>query len=615
MHDDPTVRAARAPIEVDGCDTISKLFKERCERYGARVAHREKALGIWQSYSWSNYYDEARKIGLGLAELGFQRGNTVSVLSEDRREWLYCDMGVVAMGGITNGIYTTDSAKQLAYLIGDSDSRFLFVENDEQLDKYLEVKDEMPTLDKVIVFDRDGLRDFSDPDIMFYDELLASGEQALQRDPGRFESELSLAQPEDVLMLIYTSGTTGPPKGAMITHRNMLYQISAGLDLLDTYDTDEQLCFLPLCHVYERLVSVHFQLGAGSTVNFAESVETVFENMQEVSPHYFAAVPRLWEKIYSQVQIRRTEATPLGRWFFDQAISTGLKKVELEEEEKTVPFALNLKHKVLDWFVLRNIRNMLGMDRMRRGNSGAAPISPELLRWYFALGVPLIEGYGATETSGVATANTVEDNAVGTVGKPMAGSEVRISDDGEILVRGPNIFKGYWKMPDKTSETIDESGWLHTGDVGRIGNDGRLTITGRIKDIIITAGGKNITPAEIESQLKFSPYVSDAVVIGDARKYLTCLIMIDQENVEKFAQDRQVPFNDFASLCAAPPVVELIEGEVASVNKAFARVEQIKDFRLIDVLLTAEDDELTPTMKLKRSFVESKHAELIDSMY
>ena len=258
---------------------------------------------------------------------------------------------------------------------------------------------------------------------------------------------------------------------------------------------------------------------------------------------------------------------------------------------------------------------MLGMDRMRRGNSGAAPISPELLRWYFALGVPLIEGYGATETSGVATANTVEDNAVGTVGKPMAGSEVRISDDGEILVRGPNIFKGYWKMPDKTSETIDESGWLHTGDVGRIGNDGRLTITGRIKDIIITAGGKNITPAEIESQLKFSPYVSDAVVIGDARKYLTCLIMIDQENVEKFAQDRQVPFNDFASLCAAPPVVELIEGEVASVNKAFARVEQIKDFRLIDVLLTAEDDELTPTMKLKRSFVESKHAELIDSMY
>ena len=255
------------------------------------------------------------------------------------------------------------------------------------------------------------------------------------------------------------------------------------------------------------------------------------------------------------------------------------------------------------------------MDRMHRGGSGAAPISPELLRWFSAIGVPLLEGYGATETAGIATINTHEDNTVGTVGKPMPGSEIRIDDNGEILVRGPNVFKGYWNQPEKTAETIDSENWLHTGDIGNLSDRGALTITGRLKDIIITAGGKNITPAEIESRLKFSPYISDAVVVGDRRKYLTCLIMIDQENVEKYAQDHQVPFADFASLCAAEPVNELIRAEIDSVNREFARVEQIKDFRLIDVLLTAEDEELTPTMKLKRSFVETRHAPLIEAMY
>ena len=607
--------SAEQDILLDGCDTVAGLFRDRCRKYGDRVAHREKDFGIWQSYSWADYFRHAQFIGLVLAELGMERGDRVSILSEDRKEWLYCDMGIVGMGGITNGIYTTDSAVQLSYLINDSGSRFLFVENDEQLDKYLEMREDMIGLDKVIVFDRDGLRDFRDPNVMFYDDLLARGAQLQSAHPERFNEGIDRARPSDVLMLIYTSGTTGPAKGAMITHRNMLYQISAGLDFLDVYETDEQLCFLPLCHVYERLISVHFQLGAGSTVNFAESVETIFENMQEVSPHYFAAVPRLWEKIYSQVQIRRAEATPLGRWFLDRAISVGLTCVHLEESSKPIPAGLKLRRSVLDWLVFRNLRNMLGMDRMRRGNSGAAPVSPELLRWFFALGVPLIEGYGATETCGVATANTERDNNIGTVGKPMKGSEVRIGSDGEILVRGPNVFLGYWNMPDKTAETIDGDGWLHTGDVGRIGNDHRLTITGRIKDIIITMGGKNISPAEIESQLKFSPYVSDAVVIGDARRYLTCLIMIDQENVEKFAQDNQVPFNDFASLCSADAVRTLIGEQVAAANKLFARVEQIKDFRLIDVLLTPEDDELTPTMKLKRSFVERNHATLIDSMY
>jgi len=608
--------AADEPVTTSGCDTLSRLFRQRCQAYGERVAHREKDLGIWKSFTWTDYYDNARWIGLGLISLGLKRGQPVSILSEDRKEWLYCDMGIIAVGGITNGVYTTDSAQQLAYLVNDSGSPFLFIENDEQLDKFLEARDEMTQLQKAIVLDRDGLRDFADEQVMFYDELIELGKALEKQEPNRFEDEIDLSKAEDTALLIYTSGTTGPPKGAMISHRNAMYQVTAAMDLLESKPDDEQLCFLPLCHIYERILSVFAQLSLGVTVNFTESVETISENMQEVSPHTFSAVPRFWEKVYSTLQIMRAEATPMGRWSMDQAIACGMKVVSYTEQGKSVPPLLAMRYKFWDKTVLSNMRSLVGMDRMRRGGSGAAPISPELLRWFWALGVPVLEGYGATETSGAATLNTLNRYRLGTVGYALPGSIVKIDEQsGEILIRGPNVFKGYWNMPEKTAETIDADGWLHTGDVGTIDDDGMMTVTGRIKDIIITAGGKNITPAELESRLKFSPYISDAVVIGDKRKYLTCLIMIDQENVEKFAQSNQVPFSDFASLCAAQPVRDLIDQEVKEVNKEFARVEQIKDFRLIDVLLTAEDDELTPTMKLKRSFVESRHKSLIDAMY
>jgi long-chain acyl-CoA synthetase len=606
-------------IDVEGNTTVSALFRHRRNQFGERVAHREKDLGIWKSYSWNDYYRHACQIGAGLVSLGLKRGQVVAILSEDNRYWLYCDMGIVLVGGITTGVYTTDSASQLSYLMNDSEAPFLFIENDEQLDKYLEARDSkdgdgMAGVEKVIVYERDGLRDFHDDKVIFIDELLELGQAWLDQHPGFIDAEIEKADGNDTLMLVYTSGTTGPPKGAMISHRNMLYQIAYAIPMLEVEDTDEQLCFLPLCHIYERLLSVYGQLGAGTTVNFSEGVDTIFDNMREVSPHSFAAVPRFWEKVYSQVQIRRSEATVIGRWAFDRALKTGGEVVAQTERGSVSPL-LKLRYRIWDFLVLSNLRHLLGMNRMRRGGSGAAPISPELLRWFDSIGVPLREGYGATESAGVISTNIKADNSIGTVGKALPGTEIRIADDGEILVRGPNVFQGYWNKPEKTAETISADGWLHTGDVGHLNEQQALTITGRLKDIIITAGGKNITPAEIESQLKFSPYVSDAIVIGDRRKYLTCLVMIDQENVEKYAQDNQVPFSDFASLCAANEVVELIGAEVEAVNKLFARVEQIKEFRLIDVLLTAEDEELTPTMKLKRSFVEKAHSKLIDSMY
>ncbi len=603
------------PFYFDGCDTLVKLFRQRCLELTTKVAHREKDYGIWLAYTWNDFYEHARLIGLGLLSLGLMRGEVVSILSEDNKEWIYTDLGVQSVGGISSGVYTTDSAKQLAYLVNDSDSRFLFVENDEQLDKYLSVKDLMPGLAKVIVYDREGLHDFADERVIFLDDLYRIGRDFLKANPNRFDEEIARSDPKDTAILVYTSGTTGPPKGAMISHQNIIVSVIGSVLTLPVEGTDEQVCFLPLCHILERLISVFTPIGLRSTVNFAESPETVFDNVREVSPHVFTAVPRVWEKIYSRITIMANEATPIGKWAYRRAVATGRARAEALENGDPVPFGTKLAYAFWDFMVLKNLRRMLGFDRLRRGTTGAAPISPDLLRWYKAVGITVLEGYGMTESSGVISVNLIEKYKTGSVGPAVPGGHVRIAPDGEIQYKGGNVFKGYWNKPEKTAETVTEDGWLKTGDVGRLDNEGFLTVTGRVKDIIITAGGKNITPAEIENRLKFSPYISDAVVIGDKRKFLSCLIMIDQENVEKFAQERRVPFNDFRSLCAAQEVRDLIGGVVAETNAEFARVEQIKDFRLIDVLLTAEDEELTATMKLKRSFVEQKHKKLIDDMY
>ncbi len=605
----------QAPFYFDGCDTLAKLFRQRCLELGSQIAHREKDFGIWLSYSWTDFYEHARLIGLGLVALGLNRGEAVSILSEDNKEWIYADLGIQSVGGISSGVYTTDSAKQLAYLVNDSDSRFLFVENDEQLDKFLSVRGQMPALSKVIVLDRDGLHDFVDDQVIFLDDLYRLGRDFLKENPNRFAEELANSKPEDIASLVYTSGTTGPPKGAMITHSNIIASIMGSALTLPVGEGDEQVCFLPLCHILERLITVFTPIGLKSTVNFAESPETVFDNVREVSPHVFTGVPRVWEKIYSRITIMANDASPLGRWAYARAVKTGMKRAAALDAGGSVSAATSLAYAFWDFMVLRNLRRMLGFDRLRRGTTGAAPISPDLLKWYRAVGIEVLEGYGMTESSGVISVNLLGQSRTGSVGKAVPGAEIRISDEGEIQYRAPNVFKGYWMKPDKTAETVTEDGWLRTGDVGRIDADGYLFVTGRMKDIIITAGGKNVTPAEIENRLKFSPYVSDAVIIGDQRKFLSCLIMIDQENVEKFAQDRKVPFNNFKSLCAAQEVRDLIGSVVEEANQEFARVEQIKDFRLIDVLLTAEDEELTATMKLKRGFVEKKHKPLIDEMY
>ena len=601
-----------APQILEGCDTLSKLWRQVCLSRGDRIAHREKSFGIWQSYSWLDYYHHSCDIGMALVELGLSKGDTVSILSEDNKEWLYFDMGVCGVGGIPNGVYTTDSPEQLAYILNDSHSKFLIVENDEQLHKFLEIREQTPHVKKVIVLDRKGLRSLEDDQVVFLDELYTIG-RSVDNARERFSDYIDQGTPNDIRTLIYTSGTTGNPKGAILTHANVLFELKTSIDILPILPTDEQLCFLPLCHVLERLTSVDLPIHRGCIVNFAESTETVFENMKEVSPDTFTAVPRLWEKMYASISNMRSDASAFNGWAFDQAIKAGHVYADIVMAGKTPTTGQRLRYEFWNRLVLYKIRDLIGMSNIRRATTGAAPISLDIIRWFHAIGVPIYEGYGMTESAGVISVNTPEAQMAGSVGKALPDSEVRIADNGEILVKGANVFAGYWNKPEKTAEDLRD-GWLHTGDVGEI-RDGYIFITGRIKDIIITAGGKNVTPAAIESKLKFSPYISDAVVIGDKRKYLTCLIMIDQENVEKYAQDNQVMFSDFRSLCHAPEVIALIDDVVQSANQTLAQVETIKQFRLIDVLLSPEDDELTATMKLKRNLVEKKHHALIDSMY
>jgi long-chain acyl-CoA synthetase len=605
--------AGNERIEVEGCDTIPKLFWHQVKARGERTAFREKDLGIWRATSWRDYGERARAVGMGLVKFGLSHGQVVSVLAETVPEWLYVDMGTMAVGGVSNGIYPTDSAKQVEYILNDSRTRFLFVENEEQLDKFLEVRERCPDLVKVFVFDMEGLADFTDPMVMSFDELLQLGRDYDKANPTLWEKLVDSSKAEELALLVYTSGTTGPPKGAMLSHRNVIFQLKNADAFIPLEKDGEQLAFLPLCHVAERTFTAFLPLRSGAIANFAESVETVPDNIREVAPTTFFAVPRIWERFYSGIAIRMKEATWIGRKAYQWAIGLGLKVAEAELEGRKPDPMLKLGYRIADWLVLDNIKRAIGMHRVKFAGTGAAPIAPDLIKWYRALGVDMREVYGQTENCGLAT-GMPDRIKLGTVGITAPGTEARISSEGEILLRGPHIFLGYLNQPEKTAETLRD-GWLHTGDVGYLDNEGYLKITDRMKDIIITAGGKNITPSEIENQLKFSPYISDAVVIGDKRKFLSCLVMIDYDNVAKYAQDQNVPFTDFASLCRSREVNDLIWSEIERVNQNFARVETIKKFRLIEQQLTAEDDEVTPTMKLKRKFVNEKYKGMIDGMY
>ena len=552
----------RTDLVVAG-DTISAMFWNAVEQRGPNVWMRQKELGIWRSWTWQQTAEAVREIAGGLMSLGFKPQETASILSNTVIEWVLADLAVLSCGGVSNGIYPTDAASQVHYLCEDSRTTVLFVEDDEQLDKALEVREQLPMLRKIVVFDMEGLHKLDDPGVLSLAKLRELGREFNALHADALMQRVKACKPEDLAILVYTSGTTGKPKGAMHTHGGLVYTVRGYNTLIARTEADECMCFLPLCHIAERMGGEYFSLYTGAKLNFVENPETVPENVREIA-------------------------------------SGGLK----------AQFTL------ARWLALNNVRKLIGIHRARFLVTGAAPISPELVKWYLALGVPMLEVWGMTETCGASTGVPAARIKPGLIGPAAEFNEVKIDPaTGEILVRGPNVFAGYLNLPEKTAETIDAEGWLHTGDVGLMDEDGYFRITDRMKDIIITAGGKNITPSELENELKFSPYVTDAVVIGDKRPYLTVIIMIDQENVEKYAQDHDVPFSNYSSLTRSLEVQALIQGVIDDVNKKFARVEQIKKFFLLETQLSAEDEELTPTMKLKRKLVEKKYAEQIEAMY
>jgi long-chain acyl-CoA synthetase len=591
--------------------SFPSLFFRQVEKQQGKTALRRKEYGIWNRISWTEYGQRVRETAAALLSLGIQKGDRVAILGDNRPEWLICHLAIMTAGGVTCGVYPTSAPDQVAYVVGHSDSRVLFVENEEQVDKVLQILQDLKVLG-VIVWDPKGLWGFSHPSISYFSDFIETGKRHLESRPEAVSERLAQVDLQDTAMMIYTSGTTGRPKGAMISHHNILELTASFATVYPFRAKDEMLSYLPLAHIYENLISLFQAIWAGGTVSFVESMETLGHNLREVSPTVFCSVPRIWEKFLSVMEIRMSDSTPFKRALYRIAVGVGLRYVK-SEKGSGAKILLSLLYWPLYWLVLYHLKRQLGFERVRLAVCGAAPASPELFLYYNALGIPLREGYGQTESTGVIAVQRLDRPRWGFVGEPVPGVEVKIAEDGEILARGPGVFQGYYKDPELTSETVKD-GWLCTGDVGAM-VDGYLKILDRKKDIIITAGGKNITPAFIENKLKFSPYIQDAVVIGEGKKYLVALILIDEDNVTKYAQDHRVPFTTFADLTQNPEINKLIDGEVSKVNKTLSKVETIKRFALLPRRFYEEDGDVTPTKKVKRRFLEKRYQDLIQKLY
>lgn len=595
-------------------DTIPKLFLRNVREHGHRIALREKDLGIWKRVTWNDYYEHVRNFAMGLKALGFEPGDKVAILGDNCCEWLYADMAAQSLSGIAVGIYPTDVAEQVKYILKNSDSKFVVVKDQEQVDKVLQVKKELPLLKKVIVIDMKGLRRYKDPLVISFKETEKMGRALHDQMPHFFEESIRSTRAEDVAIIVYTSGTTGDPKGAMIGHKGMISMVEGLSQVLDFRPNDSVVSVLPLCHIAERMFSLIFPMYVGYTVNFAESVNTLQEDMKEISPTAFLNVPRIWEKMYSNIMIRMQDAVFFKRWVFKAMVPIGERVSQYKLENKSVPLFWRFLHWIAYFCLFRTLKNQLGLLQTRIFVSGAAPLSPDLIKFYHSVGVPVRECYGMTEMSGISFMPKDHEIRIGGVGKPIPGVEFKLGEDGEIFQKGDPVFVGYYGNPKATQDTIVD-GWLHTGDVGQVDGEGILYLTDRKKDIIITAGGKNIAPSEIENKLKFSPFIKEAIVIGDRRKYLSCLIQIDLENVSNWAQNNRIAYTTYKSLATHPDVYRLIGKEVEEVNKHFSRVETIKKFKILEKELDPDDEELTATMKVKRAVIEKKFKDIIEAMY
>ena len=603
-------------IEVQGGLTPARKIRETAGRYPELIAMREKNFGIWEEITYAEYWEKAQWIGCALKYFGVDTQDSVAIQSENRPEWFISDVAIQAIGAVSVGLYPTNPPSEVAYLIGHSESKILFAEDQEQVDKALEVIEELPDLKKIIYFEPRGLTNYDSPLLMTWEEFLSIGKEEYEKDPNFVNDKLDLVEDDDVAIMVYTSGTTGPPKGSMITHGNLAWIGSniTNFNIIKNAKTDQQefISFLPLCHIFGRLIDLIVGSHLLATINMAESIDTVQEDLMEIQPTFFAAVPRILERMHSGVLVKMKDASLLKRFLFGISLKLGMYAADRKLEKG---FG-DLLAKIIDFITwnisFRSITKKLGLSRVDASGSGAAPIAPEVLKFFMALGIPIFEAYGMTENCGYATGNDYDNISLGTVGVPNENCELKLADDGEILIRHGGVFKGYFKNEEATKETIDEEGWLYTGDVGEM--QGRfIKIIDRKKDIIITAGGKNISPSEIENVLKISPFIKDAIVIGDKRKFLSALIAIEFDTVSNWALRKGITHTTYRDLSEKEEVKELISKEVIRTNE-FAAL-QIRKFEMIPKELDHEEGELTATQKIKRNVLEEQFSDLIESMY
>ncbi len=600
-----TATVGAEPATGVGSRTIADLLPLAARRHGTQdaVLYKEPGSQAWESKTFAEVGEIVERLSLGLMALGIEKGDKVSILSNTRPEWSYYDFAALAAGATVVPIYQTNSPEECRYVLENSDAKAVVVEDSEQLDKIREIRDACPKLEHVILISG------SSEDTISTDELI---ERGAELDPSEWEARWSSVTPDDICTFIYTSGTTGPPKGCVISHGNYRAMIDMALSQSVLESSRVTYLYLPLAHSFALLIELlSFEVG-GVLAYWERDPLKILPNLAEVRPHYFPSVPRIFEKIYTAATSKAEKAGGLQKLVFDWAVGVGRRVRELERQGRSPWPPLRLQHQVADRLVLSQIRALFG-GRIIQAVTGAAPINPEILRFFDAAGVLVVEGWGMTETSTAATISTAEEFKFGTIGKPFPGCEVKIADDGEILVRGPNIFQGYYKNEEATRETLVD-GWLHTGDLGEIDPEGFIKITGRKKDIIITAGGKNITPANIEAEIKQHPLVSQCVLIGDRRPYLTALVTLDPEEAAKFGPEHDLS-DDPEALASDPLVRQTIEEHIEKINRKFARVEQVKKFEILPRDLSQEGGELTPTMKVKRAIVAKKYEPQIEALY
>jgi long-chain acyl-CoA synthetase len=583
--------------------TLADLLPRAAQLYGSAPAIRFREDGEWVSRSFEEVQETVRALALGLLDLGVERGDKVSILGNTRPEWTYVDFAALSLGAIVVPIYQTNSSEECQYVLENSDAKLVIVEDDEQLEKIRVVRDSLPLLEHVV-----RMTGASD-DAVSLEQLAARGSA---RDASEWEERWRAVSPQDICTFIYTSGTTGPPKGCIISHGNYRAMLDMVSQTSVIEGDDVTYLYLPLAHSFALLIQLgSFDLGA-TLAYWERDPMKILPNLAELKPTYFPSVPRIFEKIYTAATSGMEKSGGLKKAVFDWSIRVGGRMREAERAGRRPGPILRAQHAFADRQVLSKIRGLFG-GNLRMAVSGAAPISPDILRFFDAAGVLVLEGWGMTETSTAATISTPEDFRIGTIGKPFPGCEVRIADDGEILVKGPNVFQGYYKNEEATREAIVD-GWLHTGDIGEIDSDGFIKITGRKKDIIITAGGKNITPANLENEIKQHPLVSQCVVIGDRRPYLVALVTLDPEEAVAYAREHSLP-EDPEQIASDPGVREAIEAHLAKINEKFARVEQVKKIAILHHDLSQKSGELTPTMKVKRAVVAAKHEQEIEQLY